>query len=259
MSEVLNVSVLQTNVIWHEKEKNLANISQLVDNAPSVCDLLLLPEMFTTGFSMSTDEYAEEMFGDTHQFLINLATDHNICIAGSVMITHNGQFYNRLLLVKPGGATYTYDKRHLFQMGMEDTRYQKGDERIIVEINGFKILPLICYDLRFPVWSRNNNEYDIALYISNWPKARIHAWDTLLAARAIENQAYVIGVNRVGTDKNHIEYNGRSKIIDPKGQVIIEAGEHEKIISTTLYKEKLDNFRKKFPTLNDRDEFVIIT
>jgi predicted amidohydrolase len=228
-------------------------------------DLVVLPEMFTTGFSMSPETIAEPADGPTLKWMQEMAALQKAVITGSVAIEENGKYYNRLYWVYPSGNFSFYNKRHLFRMGREDQHYCAGDSRIVREIDNWKICPLVCYDLRFPVWSRNRWnrmkeewDYDVLVYVANWPEARSHPWKQLLVARAIENQCYVVGVNRIGRDGNDYEYAGHSMVIDPKGMVIsdFEPGE-EKVATIYLDRKMLNEFRKNFPVGMDADGFEI--
>ena len=228
-------------------------------------EVVVLPEMFSTGFSMRPEKLAETMQGETVKWMKKIAAMKKIALTGSVIIEENGHYFNRLLWILPDGQVGCYDKRHLFAYGDEDQHYQTGSKRLIASVKGWKINLLVCYDLRFPVWSRQtpslippqNLEYDILVYVANWPKRRIHAWKTLLQARAIENQCYVVGVNRVGEDGNKIYYSGDSMAIDPAGEILYEKKDDEDIFTITLTKSHLEAARKKFPFWKDADKFNI--
>lgn len=230
---------------------------------PGKTDLIILPEMFSTGFTMEVAKLAEPMNLTTLKWMRQQSASFNAAITGSFIVKEGGCFFNRLIWMRPDGRYETYDKRHLFRMANEDDFFSAGEKRIIVELNGWKICPLVCYDLRFPVWSRNTRtdadhlDYDILLYVANWPQARINAWDILLQARAMENLSYCIGVNRTGPDGNDIPYNGHSAIYDPKGVAIAHLGEEEKIETIILDYADLEDFRKKFPAHRDADRFRI--
>jgi omega-amidase len=258
----LKITLVQPKPKWQEVDKNLAYYSSMLSSQDLKTDIIILPEMFTTGFTMESKTMAEEMNGKTHRWMQEQALRLNSVICGSVIIEDNNNFYNRFLWVETNGETMLYDKKHLFRMADENSFYAAGDNQIIINYHGWKIRPLICYDLRFPVWSRNkvsetDFDYDILLFVANWPKARITAWDTLLRARAIENFTYCIGVNRVGIDQNKIAYNGHSAIYDPKGEKVSYLDEGEQIITTTIGKRTLDHYRKKFPAYLDADNFEI--
>jgi omega-amidase len=255
----LTISYLQSNIVWHDKAANLQHFEQLIKKMDKPCHVLLLPEMFSTGFTNAAAELAEDMNGITMQWLTKMAKQQGCIISGTFIAQENNQFYNRLVWMQPNGTYYTYNKRHLFSMAQEHNTYTAGDSKLIVQVNGIKICLNTCYDLRFPVWSRQQkgNEYDVLIYLANWPQARIYAWDSLLVARAIENQAYVIGVNRVGNDGNNIVYNGHSQIIDPMGSIICKEDNQERIQSFNISLNELETIRKNFPFLNDADGFKI--
>jgi predicted amidohydrolase len=213
--------------------------------------------MFTTAFSMAPEPLAETMDGETVSWMKSVAKAKNAAITGSIIITENGNYYNRLLFVFPSGEIKSYDKRHLFTLSGENKTYTPGKERLVVDYKGWKICLLICYDLRFPVFSRNTEDYELLIYVANWPKPRINAWDILLKARAIENMSYVIGVNRIGNDENGHEYIGHSQVIDGLGNPICEPSETEGIFMAELNKQELIELRKKFSFLDDRDHFTV--
>ncbi|MEO6902318.1 MAG: amidohydrolase [Bacteroidia bacterium] len=256
----LTVSIIQADLAWEDKEKNLKKFSDKINKITSITDVIVLPEMFTTGFSMQAELLAEPMDGRTMNWMKTTANKKNCVLTGSFICKENGCFFNRLIWMNPNGSYIKYDKRHLFSMGNENRYYSAGQEKVIVELKGWKICPLICYDLRFPVWSRNSkdNPYDLLIYIANWPQRRSLAWNTLLVARAIENQCYVMGVNRVGMDGNAIEHVGGSAVITAAGELIssITSGE-ESEINITLNYSALIEFRKIFPALADSDCFQI--
>lgn len=254
----MKVALIQSPLVWENPLSNRNYFEEKINSIADSVDLIVLPEMFSTGFTMNPAEVFETMEGKTILWLQSLAKAKNSAITGSLVIKENGNFYNRLLFVFPSGDIQFYDKRHLFTLAGEDKTYTPGRKKLIVEYKGFKICLLICYDLRFPVFSRNAEDYDVLLYVANWPKQRINAWDSLLKARAIENMSYTIGVNRVGTDNNFLEYNGHSQIIDFSGNYLIEPQTDEEIYSTTLHKRSLLEFREKFGFLNDRDTFKVL-
>lgn len=257
--EQLHVSLIQTDLIWENPEKNRQKFSELIAQTPAETDLILLPEMFSTGFSMSPESNFESMNGNTHQWMVLEAQKKNCVVTGSFICQDNGKYYNRLLWVRPDGTYETYDKRHLFSLAGEEKHYTAGSEQLLVELKGFKIMPLICYDLRFPVWSRNTMDYDVLLYVANWPEIRSFFWIQLLTARAIENQSYVLGLNRCGDDGNGMPHSGNSRILDPLGGIIQEANDgKEAILSAVLTKSELNKVRQKFQFLNDRDDFKIV-
>jgi omega-amidase len=254
----LRVTIVQTALHWQNSEANRDMFTEKLSAAAPETDLIVLPEMFTTGFSMNAPELAEEHEGPTLAWMQEEAKKHKAVITGSVIVKEKGKYFNRLYWVRPDGSYETYDKRHLFRMAKEHHTYTAGNNRLIVSLNGWNICPLVCYDLRFPVWSRNtSNAYDLMLYVANWPKVRNQPWRTLLQARAIENLAYVVGVNRVGTDGNDYPYSGDSAIIHPKGHHLLEVSEVEGIHTLTLSKSELEDFREAFPAHLDADTFQL--
>ena len=257
MREEINVTIIQANLIWENVEENLNRFSEKLNSISEKTDLIVLPEMFATGFSMSP-----EIFAHHEKILINWlqeqAQKKNAVIVGSIITEKGTSFYNTLIWMNPSGKYDSYNKRHLFGFAGEDKHYTQGSNHLITSIGNWNFRPLICYDLRFPVWSRNQKDYDVLLYVANWPDARIEAWKVLLKARAIENQAYVIAVNRVGDDGNGIPHSGDSLVIDPKGNVILEATPYEEAIKTvSLSYSELIGFREKFPAAYDADDFNI--
>jgi len=252
----LRVTLVQTQLHWQDAAANRSMFSDKLAAAAPQTDLIVLPEMFTTGFSMAAGMLAEKAGGPTLGWMQQEAQRHRAVITGSVIVTEQGQYYNRLYWVRPDGSYATYDKRHLFRMAKEHHTYTAGKERLLVELNGWNICPLVCYDLRFPVWSRNaGNGYDVLLYVANWPQARSLAWRTLLQARAIENLAYVLGVNRIGTDGNNHPYSGDSAVVHPKGHHLLETSQAEGIHTLTLSRQELTSFREAFPAHRDADAF----
>lgn len=265
MKADLEIALIQSPLFWEDPKKNLAYFREKISTLKGL-DLVLLPEMFNTGFSMNSAKLAEQMHGPSMQWMQQLAKECKIVLCGSLIISENAHFYNRLIWMRPDGSYETYDKRHLFRMANEDAHFTAGTKQLIVELKGWKIFPQICYDLRFPVWSRNKFKtdrksyaeasYDLCFYIANWPQARISAWSTLLRARAIENQAYIIGLNRTGEDGNKIAYNGMSAVVDAKGDTIEDLGSQiEKTVTCSLKYAVLQEFRQKFPVGMDADEF----
>lgn len=226
--------------------------------------MVILPEMFTTGFTMLPEGKAEEMEGATQTWMQTLAAELDAVVVGSLIVEENGQFFNRLLAVGPEGLLTRYDKRHLFRMAGEDENYASGQQSSVFEVKGWRINPLVCYDLRFPVWSRNTSSelprlnYDVLLYVANWPEVRVSHWKTLLKARAIENQAYCLGVNRVGTDGNGVVYSGDSAAIDYMGTVLATATREAKLLNVSLDWKGLERYREKFPVWQDADPFRIL-
>ncbi|MDX9696045.1 MAG: amidohydrolase [Bacteroidales bacterium] len=258
MTNNLFISCIQTNLIWEDKEANFTNFESLFQKLPIESQIVVLPEMFSTGFSMNPQKFAEPFDGKTINWLKNQANKANKIIIGSIIITDNGNNYNRLVTVFPNGEILFYDKRHLFRMAGEHNHYSSGKNKLIFTLDNWNICPLICYDLRFPVWSRNKNNYNVLIYIANWPEARSYAWKNLLIARAIENQCFVIGVNRVGIDGNNIKHTGDSMIINPYGQIITQAkANEEQILSAELSFDEIESIRKKFPAHLDADDFEI--
>ena len=262
----LSVVLVQCDLTWEDRAANLDHIGSLLTSVPSTTQLIVLPEMFTTGFSMEPERTAEHFDVATMETLNTMriwSQQTNAVIAGSVSIEESGKYYNRLFWVRPDGTFSQYDKRHLFSMGNEDKKYSPGNKIIIEQIDGWNICPLICYDLRFPVWSRNRLRegkpmYDILLYVANWPEIRREPWKKLLIGRAVENQSYVLGVNRVGTDGHGVHHSGDSAIIDPLGNYLQGPKENlEELIHFQIDRNFLSELRKKFPVLHDADDFVI--
>lgn len=250
----LKVTIIQTSLFWEDTDSNLAAFDSKIDNIRDKTDLIVLPEMFTTGFSMNAENLAQDMSGASVEWLKKKAVSRQADITGSVIISENGKYYNRLLWAKPDGSLFYYDKRHLFRMTGEETIYSSGDKNITIELKGWKIRPFICYDLRFPCWTRNfNNSYDVAVFVANWPQKRSYHWKTLLLARAIENQCYVIGLNRVGEDGNGYYHSGDSSVIDPAGNIIFQKQDDETIFTGSLSYSVLEEYRKSFPAWMDAD------
>ncbi|MDX1666315.1 MAG: amidohydrolase [Saprospiraceae bacterium] len=253
----LRISLVQSDLIWQDPEANRERLGEKAGKLGGKTDLIVLPEMFTTGFSMQTKELAESMDGPTVRWCRQLAAETGAVVTGSFICREGRSHFNRLLWMSPDGAFLSYDKRHLFTLAGEHHHYDAGRKRQLCQINGWKVLPLICYDLRFPVWSRNTDDYDLLLYVANWPEARSAAWRTLLRARAIENQAYTAGVNRVGNDGKNISYAGESCLIDYAGNIRSQVAREETVITLSLSREKMMAFRKKYRFLADRDRFEI--
>ena len=254
----MKIALIQSPLVWEKPAANRNYFEEKINAIKEQVDLIVLPEMFSTGFTMNPEDVFETMQGETISWLQSIAKTKNSAITGSLVIKENHNYYNRLLFIFPSGETQYYDKRHLFTLAGEDKIYTTGKQKLIVEYKGWKICPLICYDLRFPVFARNVEEYDLLLYVANWPETRINAWDSLLKARAIENMSYVIGVNRIGIDNNRLEYNGHSQSLDFLGNYLIEPKENEEVYITTLHIEKLLESREKFGFLNDRDSFKVL-
>jgi len=265
MQDILNVSLVQGNTRWHDPLANREYYAELLARENRDSDIFILPETFTSGFSNEAIADAETMSGPTLAWMLEQALLHRAVITGSVQIREGLQVFNRLIWAQPDGQYKTYDKRHLFRMANEHQRYAAGNERLIVECKGWRICPLVCYDLRFPVFSRNRFnhdtenrfDYDLLLYVANWPAARRHAWNSLLPARAIENLAYVAGVNRVGVDGNSIDYAGDSVILDYLGQAMVTGGQKDEVLAYSLSASELGAFRTKFPAYLDADKFEI--
>lgn len=255
----LNVTLIQSHLHWENPLANRAHLAGLLAEVKVSTDLIILPEMFTSGFTMNAEPLAEKMDGQTLKWMIDQAKKYNSAITGSLIISEENQFFNRLFFVYPEGHVETYDKRHTFTLAKEDQTFTAGNKKLIVDYKGWKICPLICYDLRFPVWARNVEDYDLLIYTANWPKRRIAAWDALLKARAIENMAYCVGVNRVGLDGNGHEYTGHSACYDVLGEQL-STSDHEKAFVETvvLSKEKLIKHRKHLQFLQDRDKFNLV-
>ena len=254
----LQITMCQVSTIWESIEENLARLGEMIRDHPSKSDLFILPETFTTGFTMATENYGESMNGQTVSWMRKIASETGTTIIGSMIAKQDESIYNRLIVMPEDGFYQYYDKRHLFRMSGENNSYQAGTKKLIYQYGEWRICPMICYDLRFPVWSRNRNDYDLLIYVSNWPEARKQVWMTLLQARAIENHCYVIGVNRTGRDGMGITYCGDSMLIDFKGQVLHHMNQDREMIHTTaLNHQALLDFRKKFPVHLDSDDFEI--
>lgn len=259
----LKVTLIQSNLYWENVDQNLAMFTDKINAIHEPTDIVVLPEMFNTGFSMDSERLAERMNGKTLNWMREMAQKANAVILGSLIIAEHDEYYNRLVWAQPNGDYYTYDKRHLFRMAEEHEYFSSGNELLIVHYKGWRICPLVCYDLRFPVWSRNitedgNTAYDCLIYIANWPAARKAPWSKLLEARAIENQCYVVGVNRVGNDGNQINYTGNSVVVNPKGELISTISENSNTQQTlSISLKELNDFREKFPVGMDADLFEI--
>lgn len=259
----LTITTIQTYLSWEDKAANLHTLEQKINALAQKTEVVILPEMFNTGFSMRPELFAETMEGETVKWMKKMSFNNRIVLTGSLMIEEDGHYFNRLVWMLPTGEYGHYDKRHLFAFGKEDQHYKAGNKRLIASIKGWKINLQICYDLRFPVWARQSAaadikpEYDLLIYVANWPEKRNHAWKTLLCARAIENQCYVAGVNRVGNDGNNIYHSGNSLIVDPLGQVLYHMADEEDIFTIQLQKAPLLEVRQKFPFWKDGDCFII--
>lgn len=254
----MKVTLVQTDLIWEDKTANLDKLAEQFSLQSFDTDLVVLPEMFTTGFSMNPSPLAEEMSGPTLKWLSKQAAKLDAAITASFIAEVDGLFYNRLIWMFPDGTYQHYDKRHLFTLAGEHEHYTAGADRLLIEWKGWKICPLICYDLRFPVWSRNNAKYDLLFYVANWPARRRHHWQSLLVARAIENQAYTIGVNRVGKDGKDINYSGDSCLIDYAGETRVKLAYQETFLTVSLDKPSQDAYREKYAFLADQDSFQLL-
>ena len=281
----LNITIIQSELHWESVSENLVMFSEKINAIPKKTDLIVLPEMFNTGFSMQSKELSETMEGETVSWMMKQSKKAEAAIVGSLIIKEDNQFYNRLIWAEPNGKIKTYDKRHLFRMANEDAHFTAGSERLIITYKGWRICPLICYDLRFPVWSRNiklpvdknhinplqsnqnvnhtlsqhsTTAFDLLIFIANWPEVRKIPWSKLLDARAIENQCYVVGVNRVGTDGKGFSYSGNSAVINPKGEAISNLPESKNCTETvTISLVELNDFRTVFPVEMDADDFTL--
>ncbi|MEM6685557.1 MAG: amidohydrolase [Bacteroidota bacterium] len=257
-SEALKVALIQTNLTWEHPAHNRTQLTEKIQAISEAVDIIVLPEMFTSGFTMHPESVAETMDGTTITWLKNLAKEKNAAITGSLVIAENGNHYNRSVFVLPSGEIETYDKKHTFTLAGEHKVYTAGTEKTIIHYKGWKICPLICYDLRFPVWARNVENYDLLLYVANWPKPRVSAWDALLKARAIENMSYSIGVNRVGLDANSLEYSGHSAAYDVLGEQLTNIPHNQEATEiVTLTKAHIATYRNKLKFLDDKDTFTL--
>jgi predicted amidohydrolase len=254
----MKISVIQTNLSWENKQANFRNLEKIIKPLTNTTDLVILPETFNTGFSMNPEGLGENEDGETFRWLTTMAEYGSYGICGSYIVNHEGKSYNRWVFVSPEIEKQYYNKRHLFSIGGEGKLFTNGKSRLVFNFRGFRISPYICYDLRFPVWSRNRNDCDLIIYAANWPEARRDVWNTLLKARAIENQCYVAGSNIIGTDGEGIKYCGDSQIINPRGEVISSAAVNkEDVITAELSLTELNDFRTKFPVYDDADNFKI--
>ncbi len=254
----LKVTLIQSELVWEDIDSNLAGFNSRIDAIEEDTHLIVLPEMFSTGFTMNAPALAQDMKGSAVKWIIEKSAEKNVDMVGSIIADDGGKFFNRLLWAKPNGEIFTYDKKHLFRMAGEEKIYSAGTKNITVELNGWRIRPFICYDLRFPVWTRNiANQFDAAIFIANWPERRSAHWKALLQARAIENQCYMIGVNRVGTDGNGLSYSGDSSIIDPWGNIIFQKSNQTCIHTSELSYDVLKTSREDFPVWMDADNDII--
>ena len=260
----LKLTLVQTGLQWENKEANLQMLEEKIRNIKDKTQIVVLPEMFSTGFSMKPESFSETMEGHAVQWMRKLASEKKIIITGSLIIEDDHQYYNRLIWMLPNGQLGYYNKRHLFAFAEEDQHYTGGTERLIASVNGWKINLMVCYDLRFPVWARQqfqddgSFEYDVLIFVANWPERRSLAWKSLLQARAIENQCYVIGVNRVGKDGNDINHSGDSMVIDPLGEILYHKAHEEDVTTISLDRDHLLKTREKFPFWRDADRFKIL-
>lgn len=260
MKDDLNITLIQAELHWEDAERNLQHFDLKIQKIDSPTDIIILPEMFSTGFSMNSEKLAETLEGKSIEMMKKWALTKHCAICGSLIIKDSGKLYNRFIWVDDSGQTITYDKRHLFGLAGEDKFYSSGNKNVIVEWKGWKIMPQVCYDLRFPAWTRRttNQNYDLLIYVSNWPEKRSYAWETLLKARAIENQSYVAAVNRVGTDGNSILYSGNSVLINPLGKEMLKFRDFEEGLKTQkISLAELQKVRMQLPFFNDGDQFTI--
>ena len=253
----LTVSIVQSELHWHDARANRNHFAGVIESISGDTDLIVLPEMFTTGFTMDAETYAEPMDGESVAWMRKMASARGASICGSVIISDNGGFYNRFIHVSKGGELVSYDKRHLFRLAHEQHHFSPGVNTITFDLHGFRVCPMVCYDLRFPVWSRNRDNYDLLLYVANWPSRRQNAWDTLLRARAIENLSFVAAVNRIGIDGNKVPYTGGSSIVDYLGADLANLGDTSGVATAVLEKDALNAFREKFAFHKDADDFSI--
>lgn len=251
----MKTALIQTNLIWENPSANRNLFQEKINAITDKIDLIVLPEMFTSGFTMNPSVVAETMNGETVSWLKEMAKSKNCAITGSLVIQENGNFHNRMVFVFPDGEVQHYDKRHLFTLAGEEKVYTAGIEKLVVEYKGWRICTLVCYDLRFPVFSRNTENYDLLIYVASWPKLRINAWDILLKARAVENLSYAIGVNRVGTDNNNLEYNGHTQAIDELGNYLLSPQDNDGVFIVEFDKQKMLETRNRLNFLNDKDDF----
>jgi len=255
----LHITLIQPDIVWEDKAANMRQYEETISGISGAKHVVILPEMFSTGFSMAAEQLAEKMDGQTVRWMADISVKHRCILTGSLIIEEDGKYYNRMLWVQPDGRIGHYDKRHLFAYAHEDKHYTPGDKKLIVQVNGWRINLMVCYDLRFPVWARNQgDEYDMLIYVANWPETRNLAWKTLLQARAIENQCYVAGVNRVGKDFKGNNYTGDSSVFGPLGELIWQESGKTACHTVTLDKEEVQKVRTKLPFLNDADKFLLL-
>jgi predicted amidohydrolase len=257
MKNQLNISLLQADLVWEDIEANLTNLDRMIQEVPVETDLVVLPETFSTGFTMESEKFAETLDGKAVSWMKEIASKLNTYITGSLIIRDNQKIFNRLYWVSPKGVEGHYDKRHLFRLGREDEHFIPGNQRKIFKLGEFRILTQICYDLRFPVFARNRDDYDVLLNVANWPAQRQQVWDVLTRARAIENQCYFLGITRAGTDGLGTVHTGGTCAIDPMGSIMQKLDKHPGILNCTLDLGKLRDYREKFPVWKDADRFDI--
>jgi predicted amidohydrolase len=253
----LKIALIQSILHWEAVDANLKMFTDKIENISTSSDIIILPEMFTSGFTMHPERVAQGMNGIAVNWMLEMADKKNAVICGSLIISEHGKYYNRLIWAKPDGSLDFYDKRHLFSMAGEEKVYQPGHKKLIVEVKSWKICPMVCYDLRFPVWIRNSEQYDLLIFSANWPEKRISHWRKLLQARAIENQCFVAGVNCYGSDGNGVNYNGCSMVVDPMGEILSEIIDMDSIAVQNLQKEDITRIRRYMPFLKDMDPFTI--
>lgn len=254
----IHLTLVQFDIQWEDKKSNFIKIERLLEDASSSTDLILLPEMFSSGFTMNPAKVAEEGVGETVKWMMELTAKLDAAVCGSIVVAEGKAYYNRSYFVSPGQDVIFYDKKHLFSYGKESDHYMPGKHRVLIDYKGWKIMPFICYDLRFPVWMRNTEEVDLYIGVANWPQTRIEAWDLLLRSRAIENQVYVAAVNRIGDQPGGLKYNGHSAIIGFDGAVLEFSENEEVLVQCELDRGKLQEFRKDFRFLEDRDHFELV-
>lgn len=255
----MKLTLVQTDIIWESKIKNLERIGEQISEIPAGTDIVILPEMFNTGFSLNPGDLSEPTYSETFEWMQSMAQKHICGICGSYIVSEDNHYYNRWIFISPDNEKWSYDKRHLFSPGDEDKMFTHGRERVVFNYRGLRVCPNICYDLRFPVWSKNRNDYDLLINSSNWPESRRDVWITLLKARAIENQCFAAGVNRIGIDGTGIKYCGDSMILGPLGEIIASGNQNtECLVSADISLDNLYDFRERFPVLNDGDDFKII-
>lgn len=257
MKEIITVCLVQPEMVWEHVNANLELLDEMLGQIPGRTDLIILPETFSTGFTMQADRFAEGTDGKGIAWMQKVAKEKEAYVTGSLIINDNGSIYNRLFWVSPDGIEGHYNKRHLFRMGREDEHFIPGESRPVFTIGGFRFMPQICYDLRFPVFSRNRGDYDVLFYVANWPAPRQHVWETLTRARAIENQAYVLGVNRVGVDGLGVDHAGGTCAIDPTGKMIRSMDDKPGIMTSTIHLDAVREYREKFPAWKDADDFSL--